>query len=147
MVFSAKALRTVMAPSGITTRVNTVETSTPKAREIAMPLKIGSKMMTPEPPTNARAVTMIGRVRALQASSTDSVTGRPASTSWRVKSTSRIELRTMMPASAMKPIIEVAVNSAPNSQWPGMMPTRVSGIGAMMMAGRLKLPNSITTSM
>ena len=31
---------------------------------------------------------------------------------WRMKSTSRIELRTMMPASAMKPIMEVAVNGA-----------------------------------
>ena len=35
---------------------------------------------------------------------------------WRMKSTSRIELRTMMPASAMKPIIDVAVKAASNSQ-------------------------------
>jgi hypothetical protein len=44
-----------------------------------------------------------------------------------MKSTSRIELRTMMPASAMKPIIDVAENGAPNSQWPIMMPMKVSG--------------------
>lgn len=41
----------------------------------------------------------------------------------------QIELRTMMPASAMKPIIEVAVNGAPNSQCPPRMPMQVSGIG------------------
>ena len=33
---------------------------------------------------------------------------------WRIKSTRRIELRAMMPASAMKLIIEVAVIGAPN---------------------------------
>ena len=41
----------------------------------------------------------------------------------------------MMPASAMKPIIEVAVNGAPNNQWPSMMPIRVSGIGVRMTSG------------
>ena len=52
----------------------------------------------------------------------------------------------MMPASAMKPIIEVAVNGAPNSQWPSTMPIRVSGIGVRMTSGRRKLPNCATTS-
>ena len=53
----------------------------------------------------------------------------------------------MMPASAMKPIIEVAVKSAPSSQWPGTMPIRVSGIGVITTAGSMKLRNSATTSM
>ncbi len=53
----------------------------------------------------------------------------------------------MMPASAMNPIMEVAVKSAPMSQWPGTIPSRVSGMGAMITAGVTKLPNSATTSM
>ena len=64
-----------------------------------------------------------------------------------MKSTSRIELRTMMPASAMKPIIEVAVNGAPNSQCPSMMPMKVSGIGVRMTSGSLNEPNCATTRM
>ena len=63
-----------------------------------------------------------------------------------MKSTSRIELRTMMPASAMKPIIEVAVNGAPNSQCPIRMPISVSGIGVRITSGSLKLLNCATTS-
>ena len=41
----------------------------------------------------------------------------------------------MMPASAMKPIIEVAVNGAPNSQCPATMPISVSGTGVRMTSG------------
>jgi hypothetical protein len=52
-----------------------------------------------------------------------------------MKSTSRIELRTMMPASAIMPIMLVAVNCAPSSAWPGITPMMVSGIGAMMISG------------
>ena len=62
-----------------------------------------------------------------------------------MKSTSRIELRTMMPASAMKPIIEVAVNGAPNIQCPSMMPISVSGTGVRITSGSLKMPNCATT--
>ena len=53
-----------------------------------------------------------------------------------MKSTSRIELRTMMPASAIIPMIEGAVNCSRSGAWPGRMPISVSGIGAMMMSGR-----------
>ena len=53
----------------------------------------------------------------------------------------------MMPASAMKPIIEVAVNGAANSQWPNMMPMKVSGIGVRMTSGSLNEPNWATTRM
>ena len=62
-----------------------------------------------------------------------------------MKSTSRIELRTMMPASAMKPIIEVAVNAALSSQWPNQM-IRVSGTGTRITSGSRNEPNCATTS-
>ncbi len=51
----------------------------------------------------------------------------------------------MMPARAMKPIIEVAVKNIPVIQCPGRIPIRVSGIGAMMMSGVMKLRNQATT--
>ena len=47
-----------------------------------------------------------------------------------MKSTRMIELRTMIPAPAMKPIIEVAVKKTPKSAVRGRMPTSVSGIGS-----------------
>ena len=53
----------------------------------------------------------------------------------------------MMPASAMKPIIDVAVNGACGSQWPSMMPMKVSGIGVRMTSGRRNEPNCATTRM
>jgi hypothetical protein len=43
----------------------------------------------------------------------------------------------MIPAPAMKPIIEVAVKKAPISVSAGRIPTRVKGIGAMMTSGVL----------
>ena len=52
----------------------------------------------------------------------------------------------MIPASAIIPIIEVAVKKAPVSAWPGRMPISVSGIGAMMTSGTLKDWNHPTTS-
>ena len=52
----------------------------------------------------------------------------------------------MMPASAMKPIIEVAVNGAPNSQWPSTMPISVSGTGTRITSGSWNEPNCATTS-
>ena len=142
-----KPLRPLMQPSGMTSRVSRVDTVPPNISEMAMPWKIGSNRITLEPSSRAKAVMRIGRVRALQARMTASRTGAPACTSCLAKSTSRMELRTMIPARAMKPIIEVAVNSALSSMCPGMMPISVSGIGAMTMAGRVKLPNSQTTSM
>jgi hypothetical protein len=75
----------------------------------------------------ASAVSRIGLNRTAPASTSIARKFRPSRRPWRMKSTSRIELRTMMPASAMKPIIEVAVNGAPSSQWPVTMPIRVSG--------------------
>ena len=47
----------------------------------------------------------------------------------------------------MNPIIDVAVKNAPNIQWPGRMPTSVSGIGAMMINGVTKFLNHATTRM
>ena len=51
------------------------------------------------------------------------------------KSTSRMELRTMMPGSAIIPIIAGGRELAPSRAWPGITPMMVSGIGAMMMSG------------
>ena len=53
----------------------------------------------------------------------------------------------MIPAPAMKPIMEVAVKKAPISAWAGRMPTRVRGMGAMMVSGVTKLRNQPTTRM
>ena len=46
----------------------------------------------------------------------------------------------------MKPIIEVAVKKTPKAACAGTMPTRVRGIGAMMIKGVTKERNQPTTS-
>jgi len=53
----------------------------------------------------------------------------------------------MMPARAMKPIMEVAVKKAPKNAWPGRMPMRVRGMGAMITSGVVKSRNQATTRM
>ena len=83
----------------------------------------------------ASPVRTMGLARIAAAWITASAKSMPPATCSLMKSTSRIELRTMMPARAIMPIIEVAVYCAPNSAWPGMTPMMVSGIGAMMMSG------------
>ena len=116
---SLRALNTLRAdrhPSGITTSVRNVATSEPNSSDTAMPWKIGSDSRTIEPITSASAVIRIGRRRTRPAITIASRTLAPSATCDRANSTSRIELRTMMPASAMKPIIDVAVKSAPSSQ-------------------------------
>ena len=52
-----------------------------------------------------------------------------------MKSTRMMELRTTMPAPAMKPIIEVAVKNAPISPCAGRMPTSENGIAAITTSG------------
>ncbi len=52
----------------------------------------------------------------------------------------------MIPASAIIPIIEVAVKNAPEMAWPGRMPIIVSGIGAMITSGTRSDWNQPTTS-
>ena len=52
----------------------------------------------------------------------------------------------MIPASAIIPIIEVAVKNAPESACPGRMPMRVRGIGAMITSGTVNDWNHPTTS-
>ena len=64
-----------------------------------------------------------------------------------MKSTRMIELRTMMPAPAMKPIIEVAVKKAPKSQCPGRMPMSDSGIGSRIASGTVNDWNQPITRM
>ena len=87
------------------------------------------------PSIAASAVSTIGCARTEQASITAPSSALPLANALLMKSTSRIELRTMIPASAIMPIIEVAVNGAPSSAWPGITPITVSGIGAMITNG------------
>ena len=96
----------------MTSKVSAVEEARPNTMEIASPWKIGSARMNTAPIIAAAAVRKIGLKRIAPASSTACCIGTPSATRWRMKSTSRMELRTMMPASAMKPIIEVAVKAA-----------------------------------
>lgn len=44
-----------------------------------------------------------------------------------MKSTSRLELRTVIPARAIMPIMLVAVDCAPSNAWPGITPITVKG--------------------
>ena len=130
----------------MTTSVSAVDTTTPAMRATASPWKIGSSRMTTPPTTSAAAVSAIGRNRTAAALVTAAASGSPASSSRLTKSTSRIELRTMIPARAMKPIIEVAVKKTPPKAWAGMIPISVSGIGAMMIFGVTNERNQPTTS-
>ena len=83
----------------------------------------------------ARPVKAMGWARTAADCTTASLKAMPCVTCSSMKSTSKMELRTMMPASAIMPIIDVAVNCAPNSACPGMTPMMVSGIGAMITSG------------
>ena len=118
----------------------------PKIREMASPLKIGSSRMKTAPSIAASAVSTMGCARVAAERTTASSSGMPLLTCRRMKSTSRMELRTMIPASAIIPIMLVAVNCAPSRAWPGMTPTIVSGMGAMMISGVRYEPNCATTS-
>ena len=100
---------------GITSSVSRVDTRIPKTSEIASPLKIGSSRMKAAPSIAASAVRAIGFARAAAERITASSAAMPSASRAFTKSTSRMEFLTMMPASAIIPIIEVAVNCAPRS--------------------------------
>ena len=89
----------------------------------------------------------MGRNRTAPASITASSSGIPCSRRSSTKSTRMIELRTTIPAPAMKPIIEVAVKNAPMSPWAGRIPTREKGMAAMMASGVTNDWNHPTTRM
>ena len=140
-----KDLPALIQPKGITNKVNKVETAPPKIKDTAIPWKIGSDNITIDPPNKAKAVIKIGRVRASQERITASRGLKPSfTTASRAKSTNKIEFRTIIPAKAIKPIMEVAVNSAPIIQCPGKIPIKVKGMGAIIIAGNMKLPNCAT---
>ncbi|MCY1562020.1 hypothetical protein D9M68_993530 [compost metagenome] len=107
----------------------------PKISDTARPLKIGSSRMKKAPIMAARPVSAMGCARTAADCTTASAKGTPRWVSSSMKSTSRMELRTMMPASAIMPIMLVAVYCAFSSAWPGITPMMVSGIGAMMISG------------
>ena len=130
----------------MTVRDAAVSDIIPKMSEMASPLKIGSSRMKKAPSIAARPVSRIGCARVAAERVTASASGTPSASCRLMKSTSRIELRTMMPASAIMPIMLVAVNCAWSSAWPGITPTIVSGMGAMMISGVRYEPNWATTS-
>ena len=112
----------------------------------ASPWKIGSASITALPTITASAVSAIGRNRTRTASSTAAASGMPSRSFSSAKSTRMIELRTTMPAPAMKPIMLVAVKNVPPSACAGRMPTSDSGIGARITIGIVKLWNHPTMS-
>ncbi len=87
-----------------------VETKIPKIRAMARPLKMGSSRMKKAPIMAASPVSTMGLARTAPARTTASSNGMPLRTDSLMKSTSSMELRTMMPARAIIPIMEVAVN-------------------------------------
>ena len=116
-------------------RENTVAATSPVMSEMAKPWKIGSKRITKAPPTTLTAVSSIGRNRTAPASSTALARGMPSARRISIKSTRIIELRTTMPAPAMKPIMDVAVKKAPARAWAGTMPISDSGMGTIIAIG------------
>ena len=122
-----------------------MDTRIPKIRDTASPLKMGSSRMKNAPIIAANAVSAMGLARMAPARTTASSRVLPERISPSMKSTSRMELRTIMPASAIMPIMEVAVNCAPSNACPGITPMMVSGMGAMMMSGSAYEPNCATT--
>ncbi len=77
--------------------MSSVDDASPNSSEIASPWKIGSSRIVAAPIMAASAVSRIGLKRTAPASSTMSRIDLFAPALWRMKSTSRIELRTMMP--------------------------------------------------
>ena len=95
--------------SGTINSVKTVENMVPPSIEMASPWKIGSNNMTKAPITTVPAVKRIGVVLTAPASITACLSGIPSSNLKLIKSTNSTEFLTIIPAKAIKPIIEVAV--------------------------------------
>ncbi len=95
----------------------------------------------------AAAVSAIGLNRTAPASITASSIDIPSRMRNSMKSTRMIELRTTMPAPAMKPIIDVAVKNAPSAAWAGRIPTSENGIASMIASGVENDWNQPTTRM
>ena len=89
-------------------RLMSKEAISPAISEMAKPLEDRVGQDDAAPTTTASAVSSIGRKRTAPASTTASSKGMPSARRCSMKSTRMIELRTTMPAPAMKPIIEVA---------------------------------------
>src|SRR5688500_1797668 len=132
--------------NGTTIMVSSVATTAPPMSARASPWKIGSSTITSPPMTTAAAVSAMGRKRTDPASIRASRSERPRACASSMKSTSRIEFRTMMPASAIIPIMDVAVKNAPVAACTGRMPIKVNGIGAMITSGVANDWNQPTTS-
>ena len=107
---------------------------------------MGSARMTLAPAITAIAVSSMGRKRTAPASMTASLKAMPSARRSSMKSTRMMELRTTIPAPAMKPIMLVAVKKAPIAPCAGMMPTSENGIAIITIAGVMKLRNQPTMS-
>jgi len=145
LLYSQAATTKALMPAALALGVSPVAATAPNIIAIARPWKMGSKSITKEPTTTAAAVRAIGLNRTAPAFISAFLSPPQSRHSIWAKSISRIEFLTMMPASAIKPIMEVAVKKAPNSQWPGSIPTRVRGMGAIMIRGVTKFLNQATT--
>src|SRR5690625_7208660 len=95
----------------------------------------GAAEMKVPPIKTTKAFSKMGLARTADESITALASGCPSASARSMKSISKIEFLTMMPARAIMPIMEVAVNWAPQMAWPGMTPITVSGMGTMIMSG------------
>ena len=100
--------------------------------------------ITAAPTTTAIAVSSMGRKRTAPASTTASASGMPSANEFNEVHQDD-QLRTTMPAPAMKPIIEVAVRRA-QRPCAGRMPTSEKGIAIMTIIGVRKERNQPTIS-
>ena len=116
-------------------RLMSNEATSPAIKEMANPWKMGSARMTAAPTITAAAVSTMGRNRTAPASITARSNGIPSRRPCSMKSTRMIELRTTIPAPAMKPIIDVAVKNAPMAPWAGKIPTNENGIANITKSG------------
>ena len=97
----------------MTNLLNKVAAISPKIKLMAKPLNIESDSITRLPKITADAVNNIGRKRKIPAEITASFNLKPRAICCSIKSIKMIEFLTMMPAPAMKPIIEGAVKYEP----------------------------------
>src|SRR5439155_3712136 len=91
--------------TGTVMRESSKDAISPAIKAIASPWKIGSNRITDEPTITAAAVSIMGRKRTAPASMTAWSMGIPSARRNLMKSTRMMELRTTMPAPAMKPVM------------------------------------------
>ena len=109
------------------------------------PCSIGSKYKTPSPTIMARVVMIIGLTRSEHAFKMASFIIIPSAIWLRAKSTSRMELRKTIPASAITPTVPSPFRAFPSSAWAGITPIKMNGIGSITMIGVRNEPYQATS--